>query len=69
MEKKIVGDIYEDMQNMIDKMDIQHNQLRISNDVINNINKLKEENKYLNKEILKYKKTLNDLQNSYNEIN
>lgn len=58
-------ELYDDNQNLFKKIDIQHNQLRISNDVIMD---LKHKNKLLDKEIIELKKELNKiLRNFSNE--
>lgn len=53
MEKRTTEDIYEDIQNMVNKLEIQHNQLRISNNVIDELKKEIKEKDAKNIEILK----------------
>lgn len=53
MDKRTTEDIYEDIQNMVNKLDIQHNQLRISNNVIDELKKEIKEKDAKNMELLK----------------
>lgn len=53
MEKRTTEDIYEDIQNMVNKLEIQHNQLRISNNVIDELKKEIKEKDAKNIEMLK----------------
>lgn len=58
-------ELYDDNQNLFKKIDIQYKQLTISNNVIE---KLKNDNIILNKEIVNLKNTLSDYKDSNNKL-
>lgn len=65
MEKRTAEDIYEDIQNMVNKLEIQHNQLRISNNVIDELKKEIKEKDAKNIETLKQ---IDSLKNEKEEL-